>query len=590
MPETIGFLLLSAAGVTEIAGFTVTASTAAIIGNVALATAAIGANLALNALNQPAGDKPQDGQLTVRQALPIRRRSYGLVKISGPIMFSETLNGRRYQVIAINQGEIDAYLHHWLDDAEAVLDTDGTVIGRYDDGPQRFVVIDFERGTDSDPADGILLGIFPSIWTTAHQGKGIAKVMILTAQPVQDKFTKIFPGGQPPVYRAIAQTAKVWHPGLAQDRNDKSTWTYTANPVLIALDFHRHADGMGLAAYDDVFVTDAAIAEDWLPATAICDELIAQKDGSFLPRYQCCGGYDLNSPPKDTLASILSTCDGQTFQRSDGAIGIRVGKTIAPTVTISDQHIIGYEGLRNGPPNSLIPVNQVTAKYTDIKLDFQEADADNLEDTAAIAIAGRLETRDLKLQWVPYHSQTRRLMKLAFNRFNPEWSGQVITDMDGMRAWSERYIHLVISELGIDDTFEMTADPQFMPASMTVMLTVATLHQSAFDWDVSEEGTAPTIPDSGPAGDIIADPTGVATSVAAHAISITWDDPTRIDEIAEAQYSLHGAGNWFNASVNGSNNGAVTPALAAATYDIQVRFIVGSNVSNWVPKLSIVVT
>lgn len=589
MPETIGFLLLSAAGVTEIAGFTVTAGTAAIVGNVALASGAVGLSLALQP-GAPPKDKPQDGQITVRQAIPPRRRNYGLVKISGPLHFSETKAGIRYQVIAINQGPIHAYLAHWLDDAEAVIDGNGNVLFRYTLGVQHYVTIYIKMGSDSETAFARLVADFPSIWTSDHKGNNITKVLLVTTQPNADDFTKVYPGGQPPVYRAVVQSTLCWDPRLVQNKDDLGTWTYTTNPVLIALDFHRHADGMGLASLDDVLFTDAAITEDWIPAANICDEAIPLKAGGVNARYQCCGGYDLNRPPKETLAAILATCDGQTYQRPDGAIGIRVGKTISPTVTIADKHILGYEGFRSGPANSLIPVNQITAKYTDVNLDFQEVDADPWEDDDAISETGKTETRDLPLQWVPFHGQARRLMKLAFYRANPEWSGRIITDLDGVRAYNERYITLQIDELGIDSSFEIVSF-EFMPASMTCLIGVSSLEQAAFNWDAAtEEGTAPTIPDTTSSIDTIADPTNLATSVASHAIHITWDDPTRIDEAAQAQYSLHGANSWFEASVNSTNNGAVTPALAAGTYDIQVRFTVGTTPSNWVQSLSIVVT
>jgi uncharacterized membrane protein YoaK (UPF0700 family) len=40
MPVTLGYLLLGAAGITDVAGFAITASTAAIVGNITLAGSA----------------------------------------------------------------------------------------------------------------------------------------------------------------------------------------------------------------------------------------------------------------------------------------------------------------------------------------------------------------------------------------------------------------------------------------------------------------------------------------------------------------------------------------------------------------------
>jgi hypothetical protein len=590
VPETLGFLLLSAAGVTEIGGFAILPGTAAIVGNVALATAAIGANVLANVLaNKPQGTKPQDGQITTRQSLPNRRRNYGTVKVGGPLIFSETLSGSRYQVIALNQGEINAFMEHWFSDQKSALDVGGHVTDLYTKGAAQFVTVSLSTGPAADAAFSRLTTAFPTLWTSAHKGNGIAKALIITEQPASDDFTTVYPGGQPPVYRTVIESTMAWDPRITSDR---TILTFTTNPVLIALDYHRHADGMGLAVYDSTFFTDTSITEDWIPAANICDEPIANKDSTTSPRYRCCGGYDLASPPKDVLASILSTCDGQTYQRGDGAIGIRVGKDVSPTITISDQNILGYEGFRSGPVNALTGVNRVTAKYTDANLDFQEAAADPWDDTVALDLAGRAEVRDLPLQWVPAHPQARRLMKLAMHRLNPQWSGRVICNLDGLRAWGERYITLQIAELGIDSTFELTAPPEFIPASMQVVLTVASLDAAAFSWDaLTEEGTAPALPPEGTTVDVIDPPTSLAlVSTTSRIITVSWASPTRGDEVADAQYSVHAVNNWFNASVNGSHNGATTPVLAAGTYDVQVRFRVGTNTSNWVPLIGVVVS
>src|SRR4051794_23644419 len=87
MPETIGALVLSAIGVTEIAGFTVTASTFAIVGNVVLAATAVGVQLLTSSGKMPEATQ-QDGQISVRQPRSPRRRNYGRVKVGGVLHFS----------------------------------------------------------------------------------------------------------------------------------------------------------------------------------------------------------------------------------------------------------------------------------------------------------------------------------------------------------------------------------------------------------------------------------------------------------------------------------------------------------------------
>jgi hypothetical protein len=588
MPTAVGFLILNAAGIAEIAGFAITAESAAVVGNVALASAAIGGSLLLN---RPDAPKPQDGQLTVRQSAQARRRNYGLVKVAGPILLSEVKDGRRYQVIALNADEIDSFQDHFFDQNGGDVDGSGTVTSGFRLGDHHYAQIFKTLGTDSDVAFEPLVTAFPALWTSAHRGNGIAKVLAIFEQPKAEDFTTVYPGGVPPVYRAVLRSAKVWDPrDVSQHRDDKSTWKYSVNGVLHSLDYHRVKKGMGLAVFDDILFTDAAINEDWIPAADICDESMALRGGGTAPRYACAGGYDLPSPPKTVLASIHSTCDGQTYQRADGAIGIRVGKTIAPTVTLDDDDIIGYDSLRRGPSNSLIPVNQVTAKYTAANLDFQENDAQAWRDEAAIDEAAKEESRDVDLRWVYFHPQARRLMKLALARFTPEWSGTIVTEIGGLRAWGERYIRVRISELEIDHTFEVTSF-NFNTASLKCSIGISALDQSAFDWDAdTEEGSEPEPPPVDDSSGGITAPVNVVASSDAGVITITWTAPVPGFITAQAQYSVSGAHNWFDASVAETQDSAVTPALPPDDYDVQVRFRSGSQRSDWVPVFGITVS
>jgi hypothetical protein len=346
---------------------------------------------------------------------------------------------------------------------------------------------------------------------------------------------------------------------------------------------------MGLAVFDDVFFTPAAIAEDWIPAANICVQPIPLKAGGTEARYVCAGGYELQAPPKDVLNAILATCDGETYQRDDGAIGIRVGSLVAPTVTISDDHILSYSSFIRGASDSISPVNVVTAKYTARNLDYQEADADPWRDEDSISETGREETRSLDLTWVQTHSQARRLMKIASRRFNPEWTGQIVTDLDGLRAYGERFINLQIGELGIDDPFEVTSF-EILPGSMTMVIGVRSFDQLAYDWDpVHEEGTAPNVADTTAGDDAIDDPDNVEATVATHVISVTWDDSGRVDTTPALQYRTNPAGPWLDGVVDDRTSGH-TPSLSPAHYDVQVQFIVGTHSSGWTPLLNINVT
>lgn len=587
MPETIGFALLSVVLPEGVAGFAITGATASLVGNAVL----IGGTIAAGALlsNKPEVT-PQDGQITVRESRAARRRNYGIVKVGGALMFSEVANGTRYQILAINQGEIDSFIEHWFADKTAQLDGSDRVVNLYfDEHGVPYVVLYSKLGTRFDPAFPSAIAAFPSYWTAAHQGKDIAAVMTATIQPEQKNYTKVYPGGSPPIYRGIIKAAKVWDPrDPAQDKDNRDTWTWTENPVLVALDFHRHGDGMGLAVFDYVLFTPAALAEDWNYAANLCDEVMPLADGGTQARYICAGGYELPASPKEVLNAILSTCDGETYQRPDGALGIRVGRDVEPDVIIDDAHILSYSNFRNGSTGGISDVNVITAKYTARDLDYQEADADPWRDETSIGISGREEVRSLDLTWVPNHQQARRLMKVAAHRFNPEWAGQIVTDQDGLRAWGKRFITLRIHELGIDDTFEIK-NFEIMPGfdSVTCVIDVLSFGQEAYDFDPdAEEGTAPNEPDTSGDDDEIPVPEDVSATPSAGSIAVTWDPSGRLDTTPALQYKLHAATDWLSGVIDTATSGHIS-GLAAGLYDVRIEFRVGSRESGWTTLLNI---
>jgi len=274
MPAAIGTLILTAVGA---GGFATTAvigeaTVASIVGTVALTGASIGLQLAL--APKPPEPGEQKGQLTTRQPVPVRRRYYGRVKIGGALMFSETLDNTRYQVLALNHGEVADYEQHWLNEIVAVV-VANQVTNAFLQSGFPLVGIIWEYGTESDLGFGFLQAQFPGKWDAAHRGLGIAKVLITTGQPAdQENFTAVYPGGLPPPYRAVVASTKCWdfrNPG--QDRNNKLTWQFSENPVLQILDFHRHADGMGLAPQDAVYFPDPKLATAGIHFAKVLDAL-----------------------------------------------------------------------------------------------------------------------------------------------------------------------------------------------------------------------------------------------------------------------------------------------------------------------------
>lgn len=569
-------------GATAIVGTTTYAS---VVGTAVLAAGSYG----VSQLTQQSKPTPQDGQVSIRQSIPWARRTYGETLVGGPYAFSERYKGTLAQVVLHKRGEISAIKEVWLGQDKAEVAIDGSVTNLYYSDGKAYVAVYSKLGSDDDTAFDYLVDTYPTIWTSEHRMRGIAKTLVVSNQPKAENFTKIFPGGQPPQVRVLAENAKVWVPTSGANR---SVLEFTKNPVWIALDYCRHRDGMGLSSFDDILFTDQAIIEDWIPAAAICDELIANKDGDMIPRYICAGGYDLNEPPKTVLASIFSTCDGQIYQRPDGAIGVRVGKALMPTFTLTAEHILGYDSLSSGSAARLQAVNQVTAKYTDRNLDYQAVESSPWRDEASITATGREETRPIDLSWVDEYNQVRRLQKIAFYRFNPNWTGGIVTDLAGAEAYNQQYIRVQLPELLLDEIFEVGGWE--LNSDFTCTLQLSSMDPAAFPFNpLTEEGDPPSIPPVLDADQTVDPPENVLApnpDPGNPIIFWTWDEADRDDAVAEAEYTIADAEAWFAASVHPDNTAAATPGLPIGLYDVRVRFRVGTLTSDWVVVQDVEIT
>lgn len=505
-PGTLGALTLAAIGVEVVA----TSTTAVVAGNIIITAAVLALSIGVQAYmaRQAASDPRTDGQQTTRQPTPSRRRGYGQIQLGGAVMFSDVaiVSGlvTYFRLVALHQGEIDAFVQHRLDDHHSLFsggDSGTVVTGEYHLAGTPFVALETTKGVSPATANATLVANFGALWTANHRGDGIATALVTSVQPTNfENFTTVYPGGAPPDYRAEIRASKVWDPrDGAQSKDNPATWTWKKNAVLAILDLHRHADGFGLAAFDDVLFTSAAITQDWIPAANACDEAVGG-----ISRYHLGGSYSIaEETPASVLAKMLAACDGQTYQRPDGALGIRVGKTVSPAITLDDKHILGYSELKEGS-GPFRACNEVTAKYTSPAHDYQLVDADAWRNEADITDSGEVRSTPLALDWVQQHSQARRLMKIAMARANPPWQGKIVTDMAGLTLINERYVHLTINEVGLTsplidadfeiapDSFQATVDPQ---QGIRCSFAVIAMNQSAYDWNEGlEAGTPPAVP------------------------------------------------------------------------------------------------
>ncbi|TSD85632.1 hypothetical protein FFK22_026675 [Mycobacterium sp. KBS0706] len=578
-----------AAGAAGFLGLTVTGWTAIGVG------LSIAGTLAQTLLAQtPDKPKMQDGDVSIKQAIPPRTRLYGRQRLGGVFLYYDsTPDGDLKTLICHAAHECDALEEHWLNDERVQVD-DGVVT---DDPWGKFEVVTIVHW--SGAPDQSITDIDDDFWTTDHRGRGLCCTYVKYADLKDEDQIKVFPSGPPP-YRTVLRGAKVFDPreeGTGpgdQEIDDETTWSWSDNAALVVLDYMTRLErgvpvGFGVAL-DRIDLDSFAAAAD------ICDQEIPLKAGGVEPRWRAWGAYELTEDRKAVLQDLLDACGGRIIQGPDGKLGLTVGAPgSTAAVTLTEEHILEWD-LNQGKP-AIERINEVRATYVSQAWEWAETEAGIQLDQAAIDRNG-VESSQIKLRFVPSESQAQRVAREVLRRGNPSHTGRIRTTLAGLDAWGERWIRLQIAELDIDALFEITG-MSLNQADMTVSLEV-TSYDGWWEWTAETDEQDPAVPPSdGDDDGEMPVPEHVAVTIAHRLYNmqmpvavgvVTWDPPPRSVYVAKARYRpvTDPVSPWQPLPVAQDDNQVETFPLEDGTaYEAQVRFIGprGSG-SDWSPPAS----
>jgi hypothetical protein len=430
--------------------------------------------------------------------------------------------------------------------------------GEWGDAPDilvsSFVSITSHLGTAGQAANAALVSAFPSIWTAAHQLKGIAYFVSRYRSPDQEQFQTMFPESFNTPVRAVCRLTRVFDP-----RNGNTVWS--DNPALCILDYLTHPDGYR-RSLDDIDLNSFALFAN------VCDELVPLAAGGTEKRYRLWGIYQLNEDPQDVLGRMRATCDAEFYQTPEGKIAIRGGKWDNPTVTIEARDIIGHQ-IEQGN-NRFSAFNELKILYTSPLHDYQTMEAPTWADLTDQAERGVI-VDDLALDMVPSPTQARRLAKIHIAKSNPRWRGVIVTNLNGLNALGERTIRVVIPELQIDDAFHV-AGFSIAPDLTSVEISIAEIGEAAYLWTTGEEAeNAPIAQDTRPD---ISFPVPVIDTIeqVGMAVRIVVEDPDRDELRLEAQIREGAGGVWVNMFVDGAAREALSGARPLGLNQVRARW------------------
>jgi hypothetical protein len=329
-------------------------------------------------------------------------------------------------------------------------------------------------GTSTQAADFILDNAL-TVWTSAHQGKGVAYLAMQYA--VEET---VFKAGKPQV-TALVQGKKVYDPrqdstngGSGSQRlATPSTWTYSANPALCLADYLID-DKLGLGE------TTARV--DWaMVATAAdhCDELVAIPTATTQKRYTCnCAiytttAYELN------IAALSGAMLGSCIY-SGGQWRMWAGVWIASSFQIADSNVVesGIDLATAYPYKERW--NGVRGTFINPAMFYAPDDFPPTQDATYVTADGESVFKDLRLDACTDVYEAQRAAILLTRKSRNKKSATIRCDMSLFRVRPGETGIVTIAELGWSSKTVRCEGWKFNPRGF-VELTIR--EELASDWN-----------------------------------------------------------------------------------------------------------
>jgi hypothetical protein len=529
MADPINALAAAAANYVGMAVFQIASSfglsigTAATIANVAaLATQAlvtVGSYAGLAMLTAPEIPKPGAGKFPFNQTMPPRQRVVNRARMSGPRMLYEARKNL-YQVMAVAQGPMLRWDGYWLHSDPVTIDGSSKVVPP-GPTPAKYrgngLWIYNRLGADPEtsfsslgPWGGeTLADLGADVWTSAHRGDGVASLLLVASPVEQADYRKVYPFGHPQLSALPVGAVYDWREDSSrggsgsQRLDDQSTWAESWNPVLwLAQIESGPADRSDFVARWERKI--APLLAAWTAAADHCEEQVDLAAGGTVDRYRVAGWYMDPNHKADVRMRILACCDGFLSQAGNGALHIQVGVWRAPTRTIPHGHVKALRWKRG--KRSEDALNDLAISYLDPDQNWTVVPGEPWRDEDDISLRG-LKSARFDADWVPGHSQARRLAKISQQRTMADGEGVVRTTLMGLNILfgaptdeedgvaNRRWINLERERA--DGTIETVAvelkgSPRIDLKTLSIEFDVCRAVPTAYDWDeTTEEGTPP---------------------------------------------------------------------------------------------------
>lgn len=503
---------------------------------------------------------------------------YGERRVSGPIVFAqESGQDRKYLnlVIVLAPHEIFEFKWLWFDDEKVDFDpsTGKVTSSNYKDKAW----VHFRTGAAGQTAFSELITECPTKWTSAHRLDGCACVYVK-----MEWDQAVYHGGIPNISATI-RGKKLYDPRT-------STTYWCANPALIAYDLltdTRIGAGIPSGSIDTASVIEAANR---------CDEqlaYVAPAPTDNTPfRYSCHYCADSSVALSDHLDTVVNTMAGAVV-RSSGKWFIRAGQYRTPTVTITEDDILGTVTV--SPRRTKTDLcNRVRGKYLNIPNGYVATDFPSYTNATYLAQDnGEALWADIDLPATVDPVQAQRLAKIHLERIRQQISVTAPLGLKGLQLMPTDTVRLTLPRYGwVGKVFEVVGwklmfdtgdDANPMVCQVQLQETASTV----YDWSTEE-----TVADAAPDTDLpnpfdVPSPSNVAATAGGHlnadgtwvpTVTVSWDSPANGYVLSGGEilvrYKKSSDSDWTMNPFPAAALSAVISSLAVgAEYDFSVSFI-----------------
>lgn len=332
---------------------------------------------------------------------------YGTYRYAGSAIYRNTQPGdieQLWQVICFAEGEIDSFVNIYIDD---ILYTDPRYNSR--NGPN--VGVETHVGTDTQAASSALTTWFPGVWTSSHQLKGVAYIVIW-------KYIIAGVYGGVPIISAEVKGKKVWDVVAG-------TTAWSNNPANCIYDYltnTRYGRGINSA---DIDLTSFQTAH------GICAALVSNPPEPSQARYTCDGLVNIDNDPIENINALLTCCRGSLIY-SGGKYKLLIDQAESTSAAYTETQIVGPLVINPGGRQD---------RFNSIKTRFYNEDKKHQQDfvlygnaTHQAADNGALLEKEIFLPFTTDEFRARRIAQIEEEQSRNTLTVSFKTDLTGLRS------------------------------------------------------------------------------------------------------------------------------------------------------------